>query len=179
MYYGDYFGSATKPAIFRYDTIANIHYSANIQGYSGGVSNLIPLNCLINHFTVSLGTCQAVIYWDGVSTTAIKLREVFCVDQSYTDHVITYGKADPKRRLYVGTAQFSYCNATVPAQSSLYRYEWLFGAVSNYEGLRTAAGMGWNARTGKFYNKDVCSSSLMEYQWSPFTGELRKNFAAK
>lgn len=160
--------------LFRYDYVANIHYSASIQGYTAGVSNLIPLNCALNQFIVTLGTCAAVIYWDGFSRTATKLREIFCVDQGFANHVITYAKVDPKRRLYVGSAQFSYCDPKIPPESSLYRYDRLQGVVKNFGGIRASSAMDWNIRTNQFYYKDVCQSSIMEYQWSPLNGELSK-----
>lgn len=176
LYYGDYFGNADSPVLFRYDTIANIHYSAKIQGYTGGVSTFIPMSCVINQFVVGLGTCIAVVYWDGFSATAIKLREIFCVDQSFSNHVITYSKADPKRRLYVGSAQFSYCDPKVPAESSLYRNDRLQGVVKNFGEIRASSSMDWDIRTNHFYHKDVCQFNIMQYHWSPLTGELSKNF---
>lgn len=155
--------------------MTKLHYSATIQGYNAGVSTLIPLNCAPNQFLVTLGTCAAVVYWDGFSSTAIKLREIFCVDQGLSNHVITYSKADPKRRLYVGSAQFSYCDTKIPPESSLYRYDRLQGVVKIFGGIRTSAAMDWNLKTGQFYHKDVCQFNVMEYQWSPITGDLCKN----
>lgn len=178
VYYGDFFGSGTGPVLFRYDSVANIHYSARIQGYSGGVSNLIPMSCAPNQFVAILGTCAAAVYWDGFSATAIKLREIFCVDQSFTNHVITYARADPKRRMYSGTAQTTYCDSKVSPESSLYRYDRIRGVVKNFGGLRASSAMDWNILTGRFYHKDVCQYNIMEYQWSPLTGELSKNFVS-
>lgn len=179
VYYGDYFGSGTGPVLFRYDMVANIHYSAKIQGYNGGVSNLIPMSCAPNQFVAILGSCAAAIYWDGFSATAIKLREIFCVDQTFTNHVVTYAKADPKRRLFSGTAQTSYCDSKVPPESSLYRYDRIQRVVRNFNGLRASAAMDWNTLTNRFYHKDVCQNNLMEYHWAPLTGELSKHFAVR
>ncbi len=176
VYYGDYFGSGAKPVLYRYDYVANRHFSASIVGYKGGVSNLIPMSCAPNQFVAILGTCAVAIYWDGFTGTAIRLRDIVCVDQGFPNHVVTYAKADPKRRLYEGTAQFSYCDTKVPAESSLYHYDRLQGAVKNFNNLRASSAMDWNIRTGQFYHKDVCQANIMEYQWSALTGELSKNF---
>lgn len=172
LYYVDYFGSGS--VLFRYDYATNRHFSASISGYTGSVSSLIPLSCALNQFLVTLGTCAAIIQWNGFSSTAKKLRELFCVEQNFPNHVITYSKADPKRRLYTGTAQFSYCDATIEPESSLYRYDRYRGVVKNFNGIRTSSGMDWNIRTRQFYFKDVCEPNLMEYQWNPLTGELSK-----
>lgn len=155
------------------------HYSASIQGYSGGVSNFMPLSCVANQFLAVLGTCTAIVYWDGFSSTAIKLRELFCVDQGLSNHIVTYAKADPKRRLYEGSAQTSYCDMKVPPESSLFRYDRLQGVVKIFGGIRASSAMDWNLKTNQFYHKDVCQNSLMEYQWSPLTGDLSKNFYEK
>lgn len=175
VYYGNYFGSGTSPVLFRYDYVTKITFSASIQGYSGGVSNLIPMSCALNQFVTILGSCVTAVYWDGFSGTAIKLREIFCVDQSFANHVITYAKADPKRRLYVGSAQTSYCNTAVPPESSLYNYR-LLNVNKNFGGLRASGGMDWNIRTRQFYTKDACQNNLMEYQWNPLTGQLSESF---
>lgn len=161
--------------LFRYDYVTRLHFSASIQGYNGGVSNFIPLNCAPNQFLVTLGTCAAIVYWDGFSVSATKLREIYCVDQGFPRHVITYAKADPKRRLYTGTAQTSYCDTKVPPESALYKYDRIQGAVKLFGGIRASASMDWNIKTGQFYTKDVCQNNIMEYQWSPLTGDLSKN----
>ncbi|KAJ6643787.1 putative sugar lactone lactonase YvrE [Pseudolycoriella hygida] len=168
LYYSDYFGSL----LYRYDYVANIHYTATIVGNTLGISGLIPLNCAVNQYLVTIEDCVAVVYWDGFSSTAIKLREVVCVGQGIADQVITYSKADPTRRLFTGTAGINYCNVAFPAESSLFRFDRIQGLVKNFNGMRTSGAMDWNIATGQFYHKDICDLTLMEYQWSPINGAL-------
>ncbi|KAJ6636275.1 putative sugar lactone lactonase YvrE [Pseudolycoriella hygida] len=168
LYYSDYFGFGDSPVLFRYDFVRNVHFAARIQGYSSGqVGNLIPLNCAINQFLVSLGSCVAVVYWDGFSTTAIKLRERSCVDQG---RIVTFAKVDPRQRLFVGSGEHTYCVA--PEGSWLYRFAPLQGLVKSLSGVGVSGGMDWNVLTNQFYHRDVCQSSITEYQWSPLSGSL-------
>lgn len=161
--------------LFRFDYVNRRHYSANILGSTGGISNLIPLNCARNQFLALIGPCAIVIYWDGFSGIAIKLRDVYCVEPVSTNQIISYAKVDPKRRVYTGTVHITYC-AKMPPASSIYRYDKIQGVVQTVAGIGASGGMDWNIRTKQFYHIDVCQNTITEYQWSFLTGALSKNF---
>lgn len=146
-------------------------YSATIEN-QGAASFCIPIKGTRDLFVVGLKYCACIVRWNGRSSNAFKINDLFCVDvqPDFKNHTINFGRTDPTGRLYVSTFKNTYCNESFPSDCSLYSYDKSGDVQQQIGGIRVSAGMAWNKNNHNFYHINVCEKSLKKYNWN--TGEL-------
>lgn len=174
LYYCDIFATNTS-TIFRYDYKEGKIYAAMIENEQMA-SFIVPIKCCSDQFAVGVGRGTKIIRWDGKSSKATVIRDVFQVEQDlkYAKNHMDTVKADSAGRLYGGTFRAEICSSSNSPNASFYRYTKQKGVKRLIRDIKLSAGMAWNDKLRKFYHIDSCKFILEEYDWNPKTGKICK-----
>lgn len=161
IYYIDFFGIGTQPSIFRYDNEEDRTYSANIDGY-GPPSFILPVsqecNKHKNLFLVGIGHFTRIIEWDGKSSVAHVVNELFGVEQNDPLSIFGVARQSVHGRFYGGTFHVNFCSA--PANSSVYTYTKEKGVQRLFGDLQTTTGFAFDDKSKHFYHIDACRALI-------------------
>lgn len=160
----------------RYDYAQNRLYSATLEGGVINPTFVIPLAGCRDELVVSNDKRIVVVRWDGVSPTAVTLRNMTAIEQDpiYASNHLDLAGVDPKGRLVTGTYRTVGCVRTTDVNGTVYVFRKNGEAVPLIHNLDTVAGFAWNKRKKLFYFFDSCTYTIIEYKWSPKTGNIRK-----
>lgn len=161
---------------FRYDFKQKILYAASLDNGWTDPSFLIPFKGSKNQFLTTIQRTLVIIEWDGVSPKCTYVRNATSVetDPIYAGNRLDSGKVDPKGRLFAGTYRADNCAATSNAYAALYLFEKNLNIETLISNTTSATGLAFNKKEKLFYFIDVCSNVLLEFDWIPSTGQIRK-----
>lgn len=119
------------------------------------------------------------VQWDGISSTAKFLCNTTSVkrDSIYERNFDT-AKVDPTGRLYTSTFTNDLCAPSSNQKGSLYLFEKNKNVKTLSSNVKAITGLAFNKKNKLFYCIDPCTNYISEYDWSPRSGNIRKNFIA-
>lgn len=139
---------------------------------------IIPVEGSKNEFAIGIGRRVGIISWDGKSPKAQLVRIALEVEkgEKYKTNRFNDAKADPTGRFYGGTMRLEECGDIFEAaEGNFYKY----AKGEELSLLRTDVGVSngltWNAKNGKFYYIDTCTSDVKEFDYDAKTGNLCKS----
>lgn len=158
--YVDLFGKAA----YRYDFGTDKVYQLIIDN-EHRIGLLAPVGNAPNQYIVGLGNTATVINWDGQSSSATRLRDLFTVAPNIG---LTSLSVSPENDLYVGNYASTFCGEP----QNLPVYDFL------RDGQFAEDGSGFMNTAGLFllndtvYQVDACKVSLSAFDWNPSNGRL-------
>lgn len=166
-----YYVDSNAGAIFRYSYCEDKVYKATVTGNQITAGFIVPVQNSANQFIVGLGNVASVIYWDGVTPTVTKDRDLFT---GRTNTAFNGILVSSQNDLYTGNIDTSnYCGAKPNQQVYEYLRNRTFAEVANNLGSTT--GMVLIEKTNTVYQIDGCTQTLNSFSWNSLTGELCKD----
>lgn len=126
-----------------------------------------------NLFVVGVGSQVVTIEWNGKSTRAKVVRQLFTMDANIPSSRTGMARASPKGRFFGGTYYYPM-DCTKPTVLSYYRYDTSKGLVRLFGDLGSTGGIAFNVEARKMYHLTYCRLLLTEYDWDPDTGDICK-----
>lgn len=158
-------------SIFRYSYEDDTLYCAYAEGLNS-LSFILP-KTTENQFVVGHGKYAVTIQWNGKSTKAKVLYELFPLDENIPMSRTGAARTSPNGRFFAGTYfDPRRCN-NVSATLSLYRYNPSSVCLRRLFGnFKSTAGIAFDKNAKKLYHLDTCQLIITEFDWNPKTGRI-------
>lgn len=174
IYFCDSGAPVFGTSFFRYDIPTGRIYGANITNvdkFSPDAATCIPIKGNSDKFMCTIDKCLCHVTWDGVSPTAVRTDDAFCLDSSFVNIFTDYACTSPNGKLYFVTFNLPSCSAN---ETAVFEYDPKTGAVTQrISGLHWTNGCGFDPCTNTFYlNNDCDDFATNAYQWDYRTGSL-------
>lgn len=102
--------------LFRYDICSGILYGASFNNSTDQASSCVPIKGSNDQFICNFGACICHVKWDGISPTAYRTKEIYCLDPALgtgTD----WGKTSPKGTFHFSSYSSPTCGVVMKQKS--------------------------------------------------------------
>lgn len=123
---------------------------------------LIPMDCFDNsHFLVGAGNYSFVVQWDGRSTQATKVQDLFSVALG-SDKSLNGAVVDPSCGIFFGSKNVQLCGASASQGFYYYRRDLGVNFLSN---TVITTGLAFDKRANMLYVLDGCRRTIWAWRW--------------
>lgn len=164
LYFGDLFGKA----FYRYDYDGDEVFKATVDG-DHGISFILPVDGRKDRFLVGADGTAIMIDWDGESSKATKVKDVFSIaENTFVDAAVV----GPNNNIIAGGFGAALCKNA--PDLALYEYtndKQLYSLDSHYT---STIGLAINTKWNILYQLDACEKHINAFDYNPKNGDLCK-----
>lgn len=167
VYYNDLFGRA----FYRYSYDKNKVYKTVVDKYSFATF-IQPIQGRKNRFLVGLNGTVVKIKWNGRSSTATRVRDIFTIAPKTNFNSFTVG---PNNDFITGGFGNAFC--ANPSNVSLYQYDAVNDdLISSVSRGRSIIGLVVNEKKNILYLLEACTKVLYAYDYDAVNRDLCKAY---
>lgn len=165
LYYIDLFGKA----FYRYSYDEDKVYKLVVDSASYATF-IQPIEGHRNRFLIGINGTASVFNWDGHSSEAAKVKDVFSIAPNTNFNSFTVG---PNNDFIAGGFGGVFCGSE--ANISLYQYDAATGELCSGEAhYKSITGLALNEKENTLYNLDACTQTIKALDYNPQNGDLCK-----